>query len=138
MEQRRWEEYTVEEKKSIVIQWWYYFGRVLVMSEETEEFERLLEMDVDLIFKSALLFEMQGYTTEPFVAAMKNNRLIELLNWLLLFVNREGYKRVYPLRSAEFIGKVLESFDKPKELVSLRDEVEGRAALGEWSGIIRM
>ncbi len=82
---KKWNEYSGEEKSNILNFWFYYYGGVLVTLEEIEKFRQLAMTRQDEIFNyivTSFLFH-NTIQTNVLVAAMRQDKTEELFKCLL-------------------------------------------------------
>ena len=82
---KKWNDYSNEDKSNILNHWFYYYGGVLVTLEEIEEFRKLAMTRQDDIFNYIVTSSLINKTiqTNVLVAYMRENRVDELFEHLI-------------------------------------------------------
>ncbi|MBE6160336.1 MAG: hypothetical protein E7157_04755 [Lactobacillales bacterium] len=82
IEIKNWNEYSSEEKNILLQHWWHYYGKILYTLDECEQFDSLLEKDIDKIFIAAIGSFIIGLSSQPLIDSMRRNNIDELLSAL--------------------------------------------------------
>ena len=75
MEMKKWKEYTTEEKTALLNHWWYYFGKMVILREEQDEWEKISRDTPDLAWDMAVMSFTHRLTSQPIILAMRQGCL---------------------------------------------------------------
>lgn len=114
MDLKKWEEYSVEEKKTIIYYWWHEFRRRFPVFEEwaTSSFDQIVEMDIDLVFASAVILLDNNMSGIYLYESIKRGTLAQTLNRVLEY--KTAYEKTgrFTLLSIRFLKTIVEDFNR--------------------------
>lgn len=124
MEVKDWDDYSKEEQKELLQHWWYYYGKVLFTFAEWELFDQLVEKDSKQMLKLAVGSYTYGLSNQLLIAAMRKNKVNELMNSLPK-VNEtcdEKFRTIYTQVEKELISMLVSSYNDPKPNIPMESE----------------
>ncbi len=114
MDLKKWREYSAEEKHVLLQHWFLYYGRLFYTEAEYVEFERLIEMDSDLMFDVACSAFMVGCGAQAFIVAMRTNGLAYFLNSVLTQRSRPEYPNWFERASSNLLCALVRTYNAPQ------------------------
>lgn len=122
MQVKHWEEYSEEEKKNLLCFWWRLSlnSFTLDTAYADEQFDYILEMDIDLVFATVVMLHVNRYGSGALFENIRNGQLCQLLNRTLEY--RTAFSQNG--RFKEMSDKVVEYLTREYGKVCQR-EVEG-------------
>ena len=122
MEIKEWNLYTKEEKKEILRHWWYYYGKLLISFEEIEEFNKLLDTNIEDIYVAALMSYLEGLSSQVLIYAMREGRVEEFFKILPNFKDDEKLKDAFNAISRDFLNEVVGTLNNPEPSIPMSNE----------------
>ena len=122
MEIKEWNLYTKEEKKEILRHWWYYYGKLLISFEEIEEFNKLLDTNIEDIYVAALISYLEGLSSQVLIYAMREGRVEEFFKILPNFKDDEKLKDAFNAISRDFLNEVVGTLNNPEPSIPMSNE----------------
>lgn len=118
MEIKDFDDYTKDEQTALLLHWWYYYGKIIFTLEEIENFKKMIEKDSRQILALATLGYYHGITNQPIIAAMRQNKMDELLATIPNF-NDEKTKESFLTIEKDLIKELVKTYNNPEPSIPL-------------------
>lgn len=122
MEKKKFSEYSQNEKEELLMHWWFYYGKMLVTSAESEEFNELVKKDSDLIKDAAMVAYILGESSQGIINAMRTNNLDNYFEDIRSYVTSVQYRVIVEAAEDMFFEQVVETYNNPEPSVKMSDE----------------
>ncbi|NCC70897.1 hypothetical protein EOM09_04915 [bacterium] len=115
MEIKKFNDYTEGERKELLLHWWHYYGKGIYTFAELEKFMEMIDQNSEQVMMIAVLSYAHNMTSEPILAAMRNNDLDGLLNSLpVLEKQNDEFKTCYAKAEDLILGMLVKTHDNPE------------------------
>ena len=123
MEIKKWNLYSKDEKKNILNHWWHYYGKLLVSFDEIEQFQNLLDSNIEEIYVTALCSYLKGLSSQVLIAAMRQGKIEELFKSLpnINTFDKE-INEAFEALSDEFLNEVVNTLNNPEPDIPMSEE----------------
>ena len=114
MEIKRFNEYTKDEQVELLNHWWNYYGKTPYNITELEQFNKLLEEDIEFVRKCALVAYTGGVASQDIINAWRNGVFPKYQASINKFTASDAFKENEEEIEEDFIAEMVKSYNDPE------------------------
>lgn len=120
MEIKQWKEYSESEKKELLYFWWRQSLNIFILDTTyaDEQFEHIVEMDVDLVFATVVMLYFGRFNSKALFDIIMGGNLCQVLNKTLVYRTSFSEGNRFDEMSAEVLGFLVDEYNKAHEKTS--------------------
>jgi len=122
MKLKKWNDYSNLEKQTLLKHWWLYYGKLLITAQEDHHFNQLVEKYPNTMMDVALFAYLLGESSQTLIAAMRQNRIKELLKTIDVSMEELRLGENFCVIEEQFLSMLVESYNYPTPSIPMSKE----------------